>query len=132
MMACLMIFALLYGNRPTLSTFIVNLAHPTRDRLSTFSCKMHHHYDLIVIGGGHAGCEAALASARMGAHTLMVTLRCDRIGHMPCNPAVGGLAKGHLVKELDALGGEIGRATDRAGIQFRMLNREGPAWPRAS
>jgi tRNA uridine 5-carboxymethylaminomethyl modification enzyme len=95
---------------------------------------MPNHYDLIVIGGGHAGCEAALAAARMGARTLMVTLRRDRIGHMPCNPAVGGLAKGHLVKELDALGGEIGRATDRAGIQFRMLNRaKGPAvWsPRA-
>jgi tRNA uridine 5-carboxymethylaminomethyl modification enzyme len=95
---------------------------------------MTREYDLIVIGGGHAGCEAALAAARMGARTLMVTLRRDRIGHMPCNPAVGGLAKGHLVKELDALGGEIGRATDRAGIQFRMLNRaKGPAvWsPRA-
>jgi tRNA uridine 5-carboxymethylaminomethyl modification enzyme len=91
-------------------------------------------YDIIVIGGGHAGCEAALAAARMGMRTALVTLRRDRIGHMPCNPAVGGLAKGHLVKELDALGGEIGRATDRAGIQFRMLNRKkGPAvWsPRA-
>jgi len=91
-------------------------------------------YQIIVIGGGHAGCEAALASARMGMSTLLVTLRRDRIGHMPCNPAVGGLAKGHLVKELDALGGEIGRLTDRAGIQFRMLNRaKGPAvWsPRA-
>jgi tRNA uridine 5-carboxymethylaminomethyl modification enzyme len=94
---------------------------------------MQNHYDLIVIGAGHAGCEAALSAARMGARTLMVTLRRDRIGHMPCNPAVGGLAKGHLVKELDALGGEIGRATDRAGIQFRMLNRaKGPACgPRA-
>ena len=91
-------------------------------------------YDIIVIGGGHAGCEAALAAARMGMRTALVTLRRDRIGHMPCNPAMGGLAKGHLVKELDALGGEIGYATDRAGIHFRMLNRKkGPAvWsPRA-
>ncbi len=95
---------------------------------------MARDVDIIVIGGGHAGCEAALAAARMGMRTLLSTLRRDRIGHMPCNPAVGGLAKGHLVKELDALGGEIGRATDRAGIQFRMLNRaKGPAvWsPRA-
>ncbi|HXV14067.1 MAG TPA: tRNA uridine-5-carboxymethylaminomethyl(34) synthesis enzyme MnmG [Candidatus Krumholzibacteria bacterium] len=95
---------------------------------------MDRRFDIIVIGGGHAGCEAALAAARMGMHALLSTLRRDRIGHMPCNPAVGGLAKGHLVKELDALGGEIGRATDRAGIQFRMLNRaKGPAvWsPRA-
>jgi tRNA uridine 5-carboxymethylaminomethyl modification enzyme len=95
---------------------------------------MERHYDIIVIGGGHAGIEAALAPARMGYRTLLLTLRRDRIGHMPCNPAVGGLAKGHLVKEVDALGGEIGRAIDRAGIQFRMLNRaKGPAvWsPRA-
>jgi tRNA uridine 5-carboxymethylaminomethyl modification enzyme len=80
-------------------------------------------YDIAVIGAGHAGCEAALAAARMGRRTALITLRKDRIGHMPCNPAVGGLGKGHIVKELDALGGEIGAATDRAGIQFRMLNR---------
>jgi tRNA uridine 5-carboxymethylaminomethyl modification enzyme len=95
---------------------------------------MDRHFDIIVIGGGHAGCEAALVAARMGIRTAMVTLQRERIGYMPCNPAVGGLAKGHLVKELDAMGGEIGRATDRAGIQFRMLNRsKGPAvWsPRA-
>ncbi len=95
---------------------------------------MRNDFDIIVIGGGHAGCEAALAAARMGMRALLSTLRRDRIGHMPCNPAVGGLAKGHLVKELDVLGGEIGRATDLAGIQFRMLNRaKGPAvWsPRA-
>jgi tRNA uridine 5-carboxymethylaminomethyl modification enzyme len=95
---------------------------------------MNNRFDIIVIGGGHAGCEAALVCARMGMRTAMVTLQKHRIGYMPCNPAVGGLAKGHLVKELDALGGEIGRATDRAGIQFRMLNRsKGPAvWsPRA-
>jgi tRNA uridine 5-carboxymethylaminomethyl modification enzyme len=95
---------------------------------------MATQFDLIVIGGGHAGCEAALAAARLGVKTALVTLTTDRIAHMPCNPAVGGLAKGHLVKEIDAMGGEIGRATDRAGIQFRMLNRaKGPAvWsPRA-
>ena len=95
---------------------------------------MKSQYDIIVIGGGHAGCEAALVAARSGAKAALVTLRKDRIGHMPCNPAVGGLAKGHLVKEVDALGGQIGRATDVTGIQFRMLNRaKGPAvWsPRA-
>jgi tRNA uridine 5-carboxymethylaminomethyl modification enzyme len=95
---------------------------------------MEREYDIIVIGGGHAGLEAALSAARMGCRTLLATLRKDRIGHMPCNPAVGGLAKGHLVKEVDALGGEIGRAIDLAGIQFRILNRtKGPAvWsPRA-
>jgi len=95
---------------------------------------MTNHVDIIIIGGGHAGCEAALVAARLGMRTAMVTMQASRIGYMPCNPAVGGLAKGHLVKELDALGGEIGRATDRAGIQFRMLNRgKGPAvWsPRA-
>src|SRR5438128_882043 len=92
------------------------------------------NYDVIVVGAGHAGIEAALAAARMGCQTLLLSINLDTIGQMSCNPAVGGLAKGHLVREIDALGGEMGKATDMTGLQFRMLNsKRGPSvWaPRA-
>jgi len=85
-------------------------------------------FDVIVIGGGHAGCEAASAAGRLGAETALITLNLDLIGQMSCNPAIGGIAKGHLVREIDALGGIMGRVADRTGIQFRLLNRSrGPA-----
>src|SRR6476660_6330662 len=95
---------------------------------------MMREFDIVVIGGGHAGAEAAWAASRLGAKTALISLDPSRIGQMSCNPAIGGLAKGQMVREVDALGGLMGLATDATGIQFRMLNRsKGPAvWgPRA-
>ena len=101
--------------------------------ISTFAekigkARMVFEYDVLVIGGGHAGCEAASAAAKTGAKTCLITMDMNKIAQMSCNPAVGGIAKGQIVREIDALGGEMGHITDATAIQFRMLNRsKGPA-----
>src|SRR5262245_74421 len=102
--------------------------NPASAKNALSEVSMANRFDVVVIGGGHAGCEAAAAAARMGAHTALITHRFATVGAMSCNPAIGGLGKGHLVREIDALDGLMGRVADLGGIQFRVLNRrKGPA-----
>src|SRR4051794_159577 len=103
-------------------------ARITNERACRLTPLMQKKYDVVVVGAGHAGCEAARACGRLGLKTALVTMNLDLIAQMSCNPAVGGIAKGHLVREIDALGGVMGELTDGVGIQFRLLNTSrGPA-----
>src|SRR5579863_5501226 len=113
---------------PLSGEFSVHHSEPDQTPVSSDQPPFKPDYDVIVVGAGHAGCEAALAAARMGQRTLLLTMNLDSIALMPCNPSIGGPAKGHLVREIDALGGEMGRNTDRTFIQIRLLNTgNGPA-----
>src|SRR2546427_7762475 len=116
------------SNRSSKFRLELGMSNETEHRAPPAEQIVRGTYEVIVVGAGHAGCEAALACARMGRKTLLLTMNLDRVALMPCNPSMGGPAKGHLIKEIDALGGEVGRNTDRTFIQMRRLNTsKGPA-----